>query len=393
MAVTGDRFNPTLGGNLSSSDSTPGNLGFQRPASVILSLIFYTISFLLGVPGNGAVVWVTGFKMKRNVHTVCFLNLAVADLTYCLTLPLQLAGFSVESWRRDHLLQMFLLCAVNINMSSSIFLLTLISISRCLAVTRPIWFLQHLRLAWVRAACYGAWGLAFLTCLPYLLSPQIFPYLGIKISAAFLLTRVVFTFCLPVVIMAACYLLICRELRWDRFAQSRKPVRLIVTVVAAFIVCWLPITVCRLFLAFSQPVPLDLIVIAFAIASFNSALNPLLYVFVGRDFRQVFRRSLAASLRLAFTEERVRVGERPSDPTSWNLGRQTTPDDGEGGRSAASGVSPWCGFTQHSWTDVCSGVLRPAEIILTDEGGSKGSVPRPMSLCLESLQEESKIKY
>ncbi|XP_051864938.1 C3a anaphylatoxin chemotactic receptor-like [Pristis pectinata] len=309
MSLSGDRSNSTLGGNFSSSHSTPGDLSIQWSAPTVLFTIITALTFLLGVPGNGAVVWVTGFKMKRSVHTVCFLNLAVADLTYCLTLPFQPAAVLVQSWRRIHVLWNFLLCAVTLNMSASIFLLTLISISRCLAVTRPIWFRQRLPLAWVRAACFGAWGLAFLTCLPHLLIEQIFQYLGDKTGVTLEVTWAVLIFSLPVVIMAACYLLIARELRGDQFAQSRKPVRLIVTVVAAFIVCWLPNTVCRLLQAFSQPVSWDWTFITFGVASFNSALNPLLYVFVGRDFRQVFRRSLPASLRLTFAEEGVSVAK------------------------------------------------------------------------------------
>ncbi|XP_051901526.1 formyl peptide receptor-related sequence 3-like [Pristis pectinata] len=118
--------------------------------------------------------------MKRTVHTVCYLNLAVADLTYCLTLPILVASLIVQgSWRKNQLLRMFVLCAVTLNASASIFLLTLISIFRCLAITRPIWFRQHPGLAWVRAACFGAWGLAFLLCLP-VLSRQTAPYLGDK---------------------------------------------------------------------------------------------------------------------------------------------------------------------------------------------------------------------
>ncbi|XP_051864932.1 C3a anaphylatoxin chemotactic receptor-like [Pristis pectinata] len=326
MLLCEDRSNSTLGGNLSSSDSTPGDLSIPWRAPTVLFTIITALIFLLGVIGNGAVVWVTGFKMKRSVHTVCFLNLAVADLTYCLTLPFLVASIYVYSRRpQDKLLWIFRFCAINLNMSASIFLLTLISISRCLAVTRPIWFRQRLPLAWVRAACFGAWGLAFLTCLPHLLIGLIFLYLGDKTVVTLEVTGTLFTFVLPLTIMVACYLLIARELRGDRFAQSRKPVRLIMTVVVAFIVCWLPNTVCRLLQAFCQPVPTEWIYIAFGLASFNSALNPLLYVFVGRDFRQVFRRSPAASLRLAFAEEEVRVGESPSDPADQESGPSDVP--------------------------------------------------------------------
>ncbi|XP_051865067.1 C3a anaphylatoxin chemotactic receptor-like [Pristis pectinata] len=316
MSLSGDRSNSTPGGNLSSSDPTPGDLSIPWTAPTVLSVIICTLIFLLGVPGNGAVVWVTGFKLKRGVHTVCFPNLAVADLTYCLILPFLVALLFLQGlWHLDHLLWMVLLSAVTLNMTASIFLLTLISISRCLAVTRPIWFRQHLPLAWVRTACFGIWSLAFLTCLPDLLIEQIVSYLGDDTGVTLKVTWTVLTFGLPVAIMVACYLLVCRELRRDRFAKSRKPVRLIVTVVAAFIVCWLPNNICSLLQAFAQPVPWDWMFFSFGLASFNSALNPLLYAFVGRDFRQVFRRSLAASIRLAFDEEEVGVGSIPPDPT------------------------------------------------------------------------------
>ncbi|XP_051864939.1 C3a anaphylatoxin chemotactic receptor-like [Pristis pectinata] len=297
MSLSGDRSNSTLAGNFSSSDSTPGDLSFQWPAYIILSLVI-----LLGVPGKGAAVWVSGFKMKRNVHTVCFLNLAVADLTYCLIPPFLVAAFVDHFWPPNPILSMFGSRAVTLNMSASTFLLTLISISRCLAVTRPIWFRQHLRLAWVGAACFRAWGLAFLMSLRHLLIEQIVPYLGDHTWAVNGVTWAVLSCGLPVPIMTACYILSGRRLLGDQFAKSRKLVRLIVTVVAAFIVYWLPITVCRLFMAFSPRINLDLIVLRFGPASLNSGLNPLPYVFVGRDFPQVFRRSMAASLRLTFAE-------------------------------------------------------------------------------------------
>ncbi|XP_051865072.1 C3a anaphylatoxin chemotactic receptor-like [Pristis pectinata] len=312
MSLSGDRSNSTLGGNFSSSDSTPGDLSIQWTAPTVLFTIITALTFLLGVPGNGAVVWVTGFKMKRGVHTVCFLNLAVADLTYCLIVPFLVSSYFVlRPWPQDKLLWMFLFCAVTLIMSSSTFLLTLISIFRFLAVTRPIWFRQHLRLSWVRAVCFGAWGLSFLTCLPSLLMEQIDVHLGHNIFTVLHIAWVMLIFGLSVVIMVACYFLIARELSRDQFAKSRKTVRLIVTLVVAFNVCWLPKTVCS-FIQVFQPVTIEWIYITLSLASFNSALNPLLYVFAGSDFRQVFKRSLAASLRLALAEEGVTVGERPS---------------------------------------------------------------------------------
>lgn len=54
----------------------------------IAALIIYLAVFLVGVPGNALVVWVTAFEARRTVNAVWFLNLAVADLLSCLALPI-----------------------------------------------------------------------------------------------------------------------------------------------------------------------------------------------------------------------------------------------------------------------------------------------------------------
>ncbi|XP_062890879.1 C3a anaphylatoxin chemotactic receptor-like [Mobula hypostoma] len=307
-----------------TNECVPMDNGTHLPASSILSIFVYALTFLLGVPGNGAVIWVTGFKMKRSVNTVWFLNLAVADLTYCLTLPFQMANVALENtWPRDNVLCKLLPSAIVLNMYASVFLLTMISIDRCLAVTRPIWSQIHRSLPWVRVACLGAWGLAFLMCLPTLLTRQmnidsefglIFctinytgTYFGDRTREVVEVTRALFAFIFPFFIMASCYLLIGRKLQRGKFAKSSKitkPLRLIAFVVAAFFICWLPYHICSLALAFfKHQVAFIWDALSIGLASLNSALNPILYVFAGHDFRLVFRRSLSSSLRLAFAEE------------------------------------------------------------------------------------------
>ncbi|XP_072102459.1 C3a anaphylatoxin chemotactic receptor-like [Mobula birostris] len=325
MDYSGDYyfFNTTPFENY-SYENLPVDYRTHLPASSILSIFVYTLTFLLGVPGNGAVIWVTGFKMKRSVNTVWFLNLAVADLTYCFTLSFQMAKVAlVNTWPRDNVLCKLLPSAIVLNMYASVFLLTMISIDRCLAVTRPIWSQTHRSLPWVRAACLGAWGLAFLMCLPTLLTRQVYigsefglifctinytgTYFGDRTREVVEVTRALFAFIFPFLIMASCYLLIGQKLQRGKFAKSsktRKPIRLIAFVVAAFFICWLPYHICGLAQAFfNLQVAFIWDTLSVGLASFNSALNPILYVFAGRDFRQVFRRSLSSSLRLAFAEE------------------------------------------------------------------------------------------
>ncbi|XP_059805688.1 formyl peptide receptor-related sequence 3-like [Hypanus sabinus] len=191
----------TLAGNLSTHNSTADGSRMEWGALSVVSMVIFTLTFLLGVPGNGLVIWVTGFKMKSKVHTVCFLNLALADLIYCLTVPFRMANFS----------------------------------------------------------------------------------------------------------------LIYSGLQRKMFAKSKKPVRLIFTVVVTFMICWIPNTVRNLVSIFT-PIPLELTLFTIALASFNSALNPLLYVFAGHEFQQVFRRSILASLELALAEQRMEFVTRTQTP-------------------------------------------------------------------------------
>ncbi|XP_059805488.1 C3a anaphylatoxin chemotactic receptor-like [Hypanus sabinus] len=227
------------------------------------TLIPYAITFLLGVPGNSAVIWVTGFKMERDVHTMCFLYLAVADLTYCLTLPFWMVNVALRgTWLRIDIPYILLLCSIVFN-------------------------------------------------------GKIEPYYGPMTWEMMRVSWSIFIFVDPVEIMTACCASIGWRLHRDKFNKSRKPFCIIMTVVAAFIASWLPLHSCSFAMLFFSYWVMDWNDIAVALACFNSALNPFLYAFCGRDFRRVFRRSLITSLRLAFHEEDPEMqNDTPNQTTS-----------------------------------------------------------------------------
>ncbi|XP_078062552.1 C3a anaphylatoxin chemotactic receptor-like isoform X1 [Mustelus asterias] len=294
---------------------------WQLKSLSILAVTIYVITFLVGVPGNAAVIWVAGCKMKRTVNSMWFLNLAVADLAYCCSLPLQIANLLTRNnWPSDTLLCKLIPSAIILNMSASVFLLSAVSVDRCLAITQPIRSQRWRTVGAARGACAGAWLLALLMCLPTLLHRQMvsFPTLGqsfclsnytegpfgTRTKQVVEASRVLVAFVLPFLLMAACYLLIALKVQHSRFAKSCKPVRLIAVVVLAFFVCWLPYHLFGVMHAFfPHPVAATWDYVAVGLASLNSALNPILYVFMGRDFRQRFRHSIATSLRLAFSED------------------------------------------------------------------------------------------
>ncbi|XP_078507592.1 C3a anaphylatoxin chemotactic receptor-like [Lissotriton helveticus] len=136
------------------------------PGSMI-TMAMLSLTFLLGLPGNAIVIWVTGLKMKRTVNTTWFLNLAVADFLCCLSLPFSIAQVALHGhWHYGNILCKFLPSVIIFNMFASVFILVAISLDRCLLVIKPVWSQNHRTVGMASGLCLGIWFLAFLMCVP-----------------------------------------------------------------------------------------------------------------------------------------------------------------------------------------------------------------------------------
>ncbi|XP_001367766.1 C3a anaphylatoxin chemotactic receptor [Monodelphis domestica] len=162
---------PTLT-NTSSSDLISQPWG-EPP--VVISIALFSLTFLLGLPGNGLVFWVTGLKMKRTVNTVWFLHLTVADLLCCLSMPFSITHLVLQGyWPYGWFLCKLIPSIIILNMSASVFLLTAISLDRCIVVLHPIWCQKHRTVRMAFAFCVGIWVLAFAMCMPVFLYRETF---------------------------------------------------------------------------------------------------------------------------------------------------------------------------------------------------------------------------
>ncbi|KAM4652320.1 chemerin-like receptor 1 [Discoglossus pictus] len=298
------------------------------------SMFVYTVAFILGTTGNGLVIWITGFRMKKTVNTVWFLNLAIADFIFTLFLPLSIAYTALGfHWPFGNLL-----CKLNstiafLNLFASVFLLTVISIDRCVSVVLPVWSQNHRtpRLASIIALL--VWSLALIASLPYAVfrdtkmeNGQTFCFNNLslledgesleakKLSSlrhrAIIITRFILGFLIPFTVIVCCYTVIALRLHRNPISTSTKPFKVIIAVLISFFVCWFPYHVFSfLELSTQHNADSNLYIIVFigipitsSLAFLNSCVNPFLYVFIGRDFKKKFW-SILSVFEKAFSED------------------------------------------------------------------------------------------
>ncbi|KAJ7304076.1 hypothetical protein JRQ81_011599 [Phrynocephalus forsythii] len=293
----------------------------------IFSIIIYTIAFVLGVAGNGLVIFITGFRMKKTVNTIWFLNLAIADFTFTLFLPFSIAHVALEfHWP----LGLFM-CKLNsalafVNLYASVYLLMVISIDRCISVRHPVWAQNHRTPRLASFVALGIWIVALVFSSPVIYFRDTAPsfddpdaidcYSNYGNSTeirrlrhhAMIISRFIFAFVVPFSVIVVCYGAIVLRLKRNRLIHSTKPFKVITAVIVAFFVCWFPHYVFLFLEARDDAYELHLVLLigvplTSSLAFINSCLNPILYVFMGHDFKERVRRSLLSAFENAFAED------------------------------------------------------------------------------------------
>ncbi|XP_049643494.1 C5a anaphylatoxin chemotactic receptor 1-like [Suncus etruscus] len=270
----------------------PPSLQAQR--SVVM--VIYVVVFVVGVPGNLLVLWVTGSQVRQSINAIWFLNLAVADLLSCLALPIIIATIMHGRWLLGKMGCHILPLLLYFNLYASVLLLTTISADRFLIVFKPIWCRNYrvARLAWLASGV--AWMLALVLTIPSFVfvegyedpvSKDVFCFVDfVTDSAALTVTvmRFVLTFLGPLVTMSVCYTLLLLR-TWRRPAtRSTKTLKMVVAVVTSFFVLWLPFHFSDLLFVFfpslssNMELVVSLYIIGTALAYTNCCINPIIYV-------------------------------------------------------------------------------------------------------------------
>lgn len=310
----------------------------------IAALLFYCLVFLLGVPGNAVVVWVTGFCMPRSVTSLWFLNLALVDLLCCLSLPLLMVPLAHDDhWPLGPVACTLVKSLFYMVMYCSILQLVVISVDRWMLVSRPVWCQNNRRPRKAVWVCVAVWCLALVGSAPqFVYTRQINAGQDKRecvtlysLLSAWLVTSYRFAvgFFFPFAVIVACHLVVYSRaesgLSRGR-TRSKRTLRVVVGVVLSFFLCWLPLHIVDFLLltvprsSAHRPRLYLAHVLALCLAYFNSCLNPLLYVCLGRGFKQSMNRSVRGLLQFISEDPATRTSVATNDTKSSSAQKEAT---------------------------------------------------------------------
>lgn len=310
----------------------------------ITALVFYGLVVLLGVPGNALVVWVTGFYMPRSVTSLWFLNLALADLLCCLSIPLLMVPLVHDDhWHFGPLACTLVKGLFYLVMYCSVLQLVLISVDRWLLVSKPVWCQNSRRPRRAAYVCAAVWFLSLTVSIPQFVYTKEIKAGEEKreclsvhsVIAGWLMTsfRFLMGFFLPFLIIVVCHIVVyCRAERGMTRGRTRskRTLRVIVAVVLSFFLCWLPLHIVDfLYLRIPphspyRPGVYKAHILTLCLAYFNSCLNPLLYVCLGRGFKDSMNRSLRNVLHFISEDPASRHSITTTDTKSTSNGKEMT---------------------------------------------------------------------
>ncbi|XP_042320413.1 proto-oncogene Mas-like [Sceloporus undulatus] len=272
---------------------------------VIRSFTFLISTF--GLVGNGIVIWLLGFHIKRNPFTTFILNLAVADFGVLIYMVIECIVYMMLLFSNRHAVSGFYswlaeLLSVSIFLFlhfTGQFLLTAISIDRCVSVLFPIWHKCHRPTYLSTTVCAILWVTSFLFCLtPYIaILTNIYGLIYIKFAVPPLL-------CLPLMVISSLILFIKVCFKSPKHKRGKALTAISLTLLFFFIFV-IPVIACLFISSFiiRHLKYHSITQYSFLGASLNSSVNPFIYFLVGRQKRGQRRERLKNILQRLFKEE------------------------------------------------------------------------------------------
>ncbi|CAM4579632.1 delta-type opioid receptor [Lepidochelys kempii] len=290
----------------------------KDPTSIAIAIAItalYSVVCVVGLLGNILVMYgiVRYTKMKTATNIYIF-NLALADALATSTLPFQSAKYLMETWPFGELLCKVVLSIDYYNMFTSIFTLTMMSVDRYIAVCHPVKALDFRTPAKAKIINVCIWVLSSVIGVPIMILAVTkskdgnvlcmlqFPDPAMYWDTVTKICVFIFAFMVPILVITICYGLMILRLKSVRLLSGskekdrnlRRITRMVLVVVAAFIICWTPIHIFVIVWTLvdidkKNPYVVASLHFCIALGYTNSSLNPVLYAFLDENFKRCFR--------------------------------------------------------------------------------------------------------
>ncbi|KAJ0180806.1 hypothetical protein K1T71_004210 [Dendrolimus kikuchii] len=309
-------------GNFSYDENGTFNGTFENcpninlPVVYIVTQVLYALVCVIGLLGNTLVIYVVlRYSKMQTVTNMYIVNLAIADECFLIGIPFLVITMYLRAWPFGSFMCKAYMITTGINQFTSSIFLCIMSADRYIAVCHPI-AAPRLRTPFVsRLVSAAAWTASALVMLPIFMYTTLIPTkngLSCNIlwpesesgrgQTTFTLYSFALGFAAPLTLIFIFYCLVIRKLKTvgpknkskEKKRSHRKVTKLVLTVIAVYVLCWLPYWAFQVALTYSHEnecanrITITVFLVAACFSYSNSAMNPILYAFLSDNFKKSF---------------------------------------------------------------------------------------------------------
>ena len=288
--------------------------GHSLPLRVSVVLL-YSIIFLPSLVGNVLVLYIIYKRSHiRTTISYLFVNLAVADLIITVFAIPESAAYYFRNGTWLGGVEGDILCRIVrflfvIAIVASLITLTAMTLDRFIAVVYPLRASKRhspkksTTVIWLSSTLF-----MFLRLLTYSNSSgdcsSDWSLLGVEISTGNTISYVIYfviLFILPLTLIVVLNSIMCTKLRHHQspgiievhttrrlLDRNRKVIKLLVSIVMVFTLCWFPVAIMHLVWALNKAAPEYVMFLFFWCGHSHSAITPWIYIYLNTQFRGAF---------------------------------------------------------------------------------------------------------
>uniref|UniRef100_A0A8C4Y9U0 G-protein coupled receptors family 1 profile domain-containing protein n=1 Tax=Gopherus evgoodei TaxID=1825980 RepID=A0A8C4Y9U0_9SAUR len=313
------------GGLLCANSSEPRSP--PRLVDAWLVPLFFALLMVVGLAGNSLVIYViTKHKQMRTVTNFYIANLATTDIIFLVCcVPFTAMLYPLPGWIFGEFMCKFVNYIQQVSVQATCVTLTAMSVDRWYVTVFPLRSLRQRTPRVAVAISLGIWVCSFIVSAPVLMynrltegywfGPQTYcseSFPSASHEKAFILYNFLAVYLLPLLTICICYMAMLyqmghptvepidnnyqvQQLAERSEAMRAKISRMVVIIVVLFTVCWGPVQFLILVQAFSPSFQRNYYIYkvkiwAHCMSYTNSSINPIVYAFMGVNFRKAFKK-------------------------------------------------------------------------------------------------------